>query len=245
MALLCLLSWIYLVEGAGTGMSSTAMSTLDFPPPAYSSRELSWSWTYTLIMVAMWWVMMIAMMVPSAAPMILLYARVYRHHSSEGDKVAPTAAFLAGYLISWLLFSIAATALQWLLEQAGLVHSMMMWSSNQLLSAAFLLLAGAYQFSPLKQSCLLQCRSPAAYLSSNWLPGAPGALQMGFRHGLFCVGCCWSLMLLLFVGGVMNLFWIAGLALLVLLEKLLPAGALFSRLSGTVILGAGVYLLLA
>lgn len=182
------------------------------------------------------------MMVPSAAPMILLYGRVYRHNCQDGASAAPTAAFLCGYLVSWLLFSGAATLLQWLLEQAGLLHSMMMWSNNHLLSAGFLLLAGAYQFTSLKQACLLQCRSPAAYLTANWRPGASGAFRIGCRHGLYCVGCCWSLMLLLFVGGVMNLFWIAGLALLVLLEKLLPGGAWFSRLIGVAMLVTAGYL---
>ena len=242
MALLCLLSWFYLVDGAGTGMSSTAMSTLAFPPPVGSSEGVEWSWRYTFIMAAMWWVMMIAMMLPSAAPTILLYARVYRHNSEDSHNAAPTAAFLAGYLSSWLWFSLIATLLQWWLEQLGLVHSMMMWSSNHLLSAGFLLLAGAYQFSPLKQACLVHCRSPASYLSSHWLPGHSGALQMGFRHGIYCIGCCWSMMLLLFVGGVMNLFWIAGLALLVMAEKLLPGGVWLSRLSGAAMLLTAGYL---
>lgn len=240
--LLCLLSWIYLIDGAGTGMSSVAMSTPVFPPPIYSTDNADWDWHYTMLMLAMWWVMMVAMMVPSAGPMILLYGRVYRHNCRDSESVAPTAAFLAGYLVSWLLFSVTATLLQWLLERAGLVHGMMMWSSNHVLSAGFLLLAGAYQFTPLKHACLQQCRSPADYLSTHWRPGTSGAFRMGCRHGLYCVGCCWSLMLLLFVGGVMNLFWIAGLALLVLLEKLLPGGPWFSRLAGITMLAAAGYL---
>lgn len=243
MVALCLLSWFYLLEGAGTGMNSAAMSTPAFPPPIISGVVTSWDWNYAAIMLAMWWIMMIAMMVPSAAPMILLYGRVYRHNSRGSAAEAHTASFLSGYLVSWLLFSLAATALQWLLEQAGLVHGMMMWSTNHTLSAIFLLLAGAYQFTSLKQACLLQCRSPASYLSANWLSGPAGAFRMGFKHGVFCVGCCWSLMLLLFVGGIMNLFWIAGLALLVLLEKLLPAGPWFSQLTGIILLVAGAYLL--
>ena len=203
-------------------------------------------------MLAMWWVMMIAMMVPSAAPMILLYARVSRHNQkaavqdpADGPVLVPTAVFLAGYLLSWLLFSLVATALQWALEQAGLVHGMMMWSNSHTLSGVFLLAAGAYQLSPLKNTCLTHCRSPVSYLSAHWRKGRLGALRMGLAHGLYCVGCCWFLMLLLFVGGIMNLVWIAGLAIVVLLEKLMPQGGAIARIFGALMLASGAYLLLS
>lgn len=248
LGVLCLLSWWWLLDGAGTGMSTIAMTTWQFPPPPYSSMDdTAWPLRYWLLMAAMWWVMMIAMMLPSAAPMILLYARVCRHNHkvAEGaSALVPASTFMLGYLLAWLAFSLLATALQWALEQAGLVHGMMMWSSSNTLSAAFLLLAGAYQFSPLKNACLSHCRSPASFLSAHWRKGRWGALRMGVDHGLYCVGCCWILMLLLFVGGVMNLVWIAGLALLVLLEKQLPAGPWFARLSGALLLLGGGYLLL-
>ena len=241
--LLCLLSWYYLFAGAGTGMSTVAMSTWQFPPPVYDSMgQGNWSPAYWGIMLLMWWVMMIAMMVPSAAPMILLYARVCRRHQPEQRSVIPTAYFLLGYVIAWLVFSVVATLLQWCLEQAGLVHSMMMWSSSYLLSAGFLLAAGIYQLSPLKAVCLQHCRSPAGYLSANWRKGLSGALQMGLRHGIFCVGCCWFLMLLLFVGGIMNLVWIAGLAIFVLLEKMLPHATWIARGSGLFMLLLAGYL---
>ena len=241
--LLCLLSWYYLFAGAGTGMSTVAMSTWQFPPPIYDSMgQGNWSPAYWGIMLLMWWVMMIAMMVPSAAPMILLYARVCRRHQPEQRSVIPTAYFLLGYVIAWLVFSVVATLLQWCLEQAGLVHSMMMWSSSYLLSAGFLLAAGIYQLSPLKAVCLQHCRSPAGYLSANWRKGRSGALQMGLRHGIFCVGCCWFLMLLLFVGGIMNLVWIAGLAIFVLLEKMLPHATWIARGSGLFMLLLAGYL---
>ena len=243
LVLLCLLSWYYLFVGAGTGMSTVAMSTWQFPPPVYDSMgQGNWSPACWGIMLLMWWIMMIAMMVPSAAPMILLYARVCRRHQSDQLSVIPTAYFLLGYLIAWLVFSVAATALQWYLEQLGLVHSMMMWSNSHLLSALFLLAAGIYQLSPLKAVCLQHCRSPAGYLSANWLKGRSGALQMGLRHGIFCVGCCWFLMLLLFVGGIMNLVWIAGLAIFVLLEKILPRAAWMARGSGAFMLLLAGYL---
>jgi predicted metal-binding membrane protein len=203
LALICLLSWYYLLMGAGTGMGTVAMTTWEFPPPVYkSSGAGQWSASYWLIMFVMWWVMMIAMMVPSATPMILLYARVQRHahKQGQGEGVIPVLSFL--------------------------------------------LAAGIYQLSPLKGACLDHCRSPAEFLSSHWRKGRAGALRMGVDHGLYCVGCCWFLMLLLFVGGTMNLVWIAGLAIFVLLEKLLPRGDLFARSSGGLMLLLGVYLLI-
>ena len=248
MGLICLLSWWYLLAGAGTGMSTIAMTTWQFPPPVYdSSAQSHWPAIYWWVMLVMWWVMMIAMMLPSAAPMILLYARVARHNSKAQQGAAvlvPTAAFLVGYLLSWLAFSAAATLLQWSLEQLGLVHGMMMWSNNRALSGAFLLAAGAYQLSPLKYVCLDHCRSPVSYLTAHWRKGQLGALRMGVDHGLYCVGCCWFLMLLLFVGGIMNLVWIAGLAIFVLLEKLLTHGLWVARGSGCLMLLLGTYLLL-
>ncbi|MFV8817221.1 DUF2182 domain-containing protein [Haliea sp. E17] len=244
--LLLLLSWWYLLGGAGTGMDPRHMTTSAFPPPPLRGRTSAWGIDYWLLMLLMWWVMMIAMMLPSAAPTVLLFARVQRHNQAGQAAVsaAPTGSFLAGYLLAWLLFSAAATFLQWLLERAGLLHSMLMWSSSTTLSAIVLLLAGAYQFTPAKRTCLRHCRGPAVFLSRHWRPGARGALAMGLHHGLFCVACCWAMMLLLFVGGVMNLLWIAGLALLVLLEKLLPNGERLSRVFGLAALLAGLYLLL-
>jgi predicted metal-binding membrane protein len=236
-----------MLAGAGTGMSTLAMSTWEFPPPVYTDAGNGyWPLHYWGLMLLMWWVMMIAMMVPSAAPMILLYARVFRHNhkaAKGAPALVPTASFLSGYLLAWLVFSLAATALQWGLERAGLVHGMMMWSNSHVMSGVFLLAAGLYQLSPLKSVCLSHCRSPAAFLSSHWRKGSRGALLMGVDHGLYCVGCCWFLMLLLFVGGIMNLVWIAGLAVFVLLEKLLPQGLWFARLSGLVMLLGAAYLL--
>jgi predicted metal-binding membrane protein len=248
LAIICVLSWIYLVTGAGTGMSTVAMTTWEFPPPIYrSSGGGAWSSSYWLIMLLMWWVMMIAMMVPSATPMILLYTRVLRHaqQPDPGKTILPALSFCGGYLLAWGLFSLLATALQWVFERAGLVHGMMMWSTSHTLSGLFLLAAGIYQFSPLKNRCLMLCRSPAAFLSAHWRRGPAGALRMGVEHGFYCVGCCWSLMLLLFVGGIMNLVWIAGLAIFVLLEKLLPRGDWLARASGGLMIAVGGYLLLA
>ena len=257
LVLLCLLSWIYLFSGGGTGMNLWAMSTWQFPPTAMAptgqtggmmAMAMSWDGTYWLVMLIMWWVMMIAMMVPSAAPMILLFGRAYRRGHSRGQfesPLVPSAAFAGGYLIGWLVFSLAATALQWALEQAGLVHTMMMWSTSPWLSASFLIAAGIYQVTPLKNVCLDNCRSPIEFLSRHWRKGNWGALRMGLDHGLYCVGCCWFLMVLLFVGGVMNLVWIAGLAVFVLIEKLAPRGDLVGKAAGVLMLAAGGYLLLS
>lgn len=243
LTIICLLSWYYLLTGAGTGMSTLAMTTWEFPPPARGTGAGgTWSLQYTLVMLVMWWVMMVAMMIPSATPVILLYARVYRHNHGV-SSAAPTLAFLVGYLLAWLAFSVIATLLQWCLERLGLVHGMLMWSTSRTLSAALLIGAGLYQLSSLKQACLAHCRSPAAFLSAHWRRGTGGALNMGMRHGLFCVGCCWVLMALLFVGGTMNLVWIAGLTVMVLLEKILPGGRLLTTFTGLALLATGVTLL--
>lgn len=247
LAVICLLSWLYIAAGAGTGMSTAAMTSWQFPPPALMpSMENTWGWSYWVIMLLMWWVMMIAMMVPSAAPMILLYARVQGNVAERGGRssaIAPTAVFTAGYLAAWLGFSVAATSAQWLLEQAGLVHTMLMWSTSSTLSGVFLIAAGVYQMTPLKNVCLKHCRSPLHFLMHNMRKGVSGAFYMGIEHGAYCVGCCWVLMVLLFVGGTMNLVWIAGLAVFVLVEKIAPQGIWFGRVSGLVMIAAGVYLL--
>jgi len=241
---IALLAWLFVLAGAGTGMSIAAMTTWQFPPPLLPHANEAWPPQYWIIMLLMWWIMMIAMMTPSAAPMILLYARVVRHAQRQGQMapaVVPTAWFALGYLIAWLAFSTAAVSVQWGLERLGLVHMMMMWSLDKWLSAAFLFAAGAYQLSPLKEICLRSCRSPFEFLSRHWRRGRAGALRMGLGHGLYCVGCCWTVMALLFVGGIMNLLWIAGLALFVLIEKVAPFGRRIGRLAGVAMLAASAY----
>jgi predicted metal-binding membrane protein len=247
LALLTALAWLALLQGAGTGMNPAAMTTWQFPPPRVTLAPGAWSAGYALTMLAMWWVMMIAMMVPSAAPMILLYARVVRHapgQSAPQDALGAAAAFAAGYLVCWLAFSMLAVGLQLALERAGLIDGMMMWSTTRSLTAALLLAAGLYQLSPLKSACLDHCRSPAAFLAQHRRPGKRGALHLGLVHGAYCVGCCWVLMLLLFAAGIMNLVWIAGLAILVLGEKLLPFGPRLARLTAGLLIAAGLYAIL-
>lgn len=245
---ICVLAWWWIIIGAGTGMNAAAMTSWAFPPTTDTpSGARPWSLAYWGLMAAMWWVMMIAMMVPSAAPMILLYARVARQgqrHGQIAEGRLPTGAFALGYLAVWFGFSLGATALQAWAEGAGLVHGMMMWSTAPWLSAALLIAAGVYQLSPLKNVCLKHCRSPVAFLSGHWRGGTTGAFRMGIDHGAYCLGCCWSLMALLFVGGIMNLVWIAGLAIFVLVEKIAPGGVWIGRIGGAGLVAAGLYVLI-
>jgi predicted metal-binding membrane protein len=236
---LTLLAWLALLAGAGTGMDPVAMSGWLMPlalPPALSS---SWTPFYWLIAFLMWVVMMVAMMLPSASPTILLYARIVRRAGKGSDLNATIslAVFASAYLAVWSLFSLLAVILQWALEHLGAMSAMMS-SRVELLSGGLLVAAGLYQLSPLKEACLTHCRGPAWFIAAHWRPGLVGAWRMGFAHGAYCVGCCAGLMLLLFVGGVMNLTWIAGLTLLVAIEKLAPFGpATAKAMAGALIAG--------
>ena len=183
-------------------------------------------------LVVMWWLMMVAMMLPSATPAVLLYARVRQQHAPRA--VASTWVFVAGYLGVWLLFSIAAAIAQQLLTGPSMALD------NRTAASAVLIAAGLYQLSPLKSACVTQCRSPAAFLTSHWRPGWAGAVRLGLMHGVYCLGCCWMLMTLLFVGGVMNLLWVIALTLLVAIEKLAPRGRLFGRAAGFGLIGWGL-----
>ncbi len=192
----------------------------------------------------MWVVMMIGMMTPSAAPMILIYARVGRQAATAGQPFAASAWFAAGYLLSWTVFSLAATSLQWALERAALLTPMMESASN-ILGGIVLIAAGLYQWTAFKNVCLSYCQAPLGFIMRHggFRRQPTGALALGFRHGLYCIGCCRALMVLLFVGGVMNLFWIAALAVLVLLEKVVPFGRLLARLAGIAFIASGAWLL--
>jgi predicted metal-binding membrane protein len=179
----------------------------------------------------MWAVMMVAMMLPSATPVVLLFVALERRRG----RVGRTAAFVAGYLVLWSGFSAAAAALQWALQRAAITDAAA--PTLGLFGAALVGAAGLYQLTPLKRACLAYCRSPVDALAGHWRPGRGGAFVMGARHGLYCLGCCWLLMALLFVTGVMNLLWVALLALVVLAEKLAPGGARLARWSGVALLG--------
>lgn len=194
------------------------------------------------LMFAMWGVMMVGMMLPSATPTTLVYAAVARKAAREGEVVAPVALFVAGYLAMWLLFSLAATFAQWGLERAALLSPMLV-ASSPALGGGLLVGAGVYQLTPLKNACLEHCRSPAYFLAERWRPGRAGALWLGVEHGAYCLGCCWVLMGLLFVGGVMNLLWIAAITLFVLLEKVVPHGVGGGRLAGLGMIAVGALVL--
>ncbi len=189
----------------------------------------------------MWAVMMVAMMVPAASPMILIFDAANRKRLNAITGTIRTGLFLLGYLLVWAGFSVLAAFAQWGLHAAALISPAMdvaPWLGGLLLVAA-----GIYQFTPLKDACLSRCQSPFGFILTEWREGASGALVMGLRHGLFCVGCCWVLMVLLFVAGVMNLLWVAAIAAFVLLEKVLPFGRLVSRLSGAALVVWGGWLL--
>lgn len=198
---------------------------------------------YFAVTYLMWSVMMVGMMTPSVAPTVTLFGRVNRH-GAPATATARTAAFAGGYLLAWLGFSLLATVLQIALIDAGWSDAMGV-SARPVLTAGLLLAIGVYQWLPAKRACLAHCRSPAAFLVAAHRPGVAGALQMGLRHGLYCIGCCWGLMLLLFVGGVMNLLWVAAIAALVLAEKLLPHGDLLRRLAGIAAVLAAIAVLCA
>ena len=199
-----------------------------------------WSAADFALTFAMWAVMMVGMMVPSAVPMSLLFASVARRARAQGDVVAPTFVFVSGYLALWTLFSLAATGAQWALERGALL-SPMLSSTSAAFGALLLGAAGLYQWTPWKNACLAQCRTPALFLSAHWGDGRWGAFRLGAAHGLYCLGCCWVLMALLFFGGVMNLVWVAGLSLFVLLEKAAPRGAALGRLTGGALVVAGAW----
>ena len=237
LAVAIVLSWAWIVPmahdmyGAMSGSAAWMMTS-------------DWDLRHQTLLFLMWLVMMAGMMLPSAAPTLLLYAQVLRH-SPDAQPVTPQVyAFAAGYLAIWTIFSLLATLLQRLLADA-LVLSPMMEIKSPVLGGALLIAAGVYQLTPFKRSCLESCRSPAAFIAARWRRGRAGAWRMGLEHGLFCLGCCWLLMLLLFAGGVMNLVWIAAITVFVLLEKLLPAGRYSGRLSGVLLIGSGLCSMLA
>lgn len=183
-------------------------------------------------MFLMWAVMMTAMMVPTAAPMILIFASVNRKRQEQLRPFVPTGVFLSGYVLVWCGFAASATVANWALHINDQLDMMMGASTSAYLGGSLLLAAGAFQWSRLKYACLSHCRSPLSFLMTDWKEGRWGALKMGLHHGIYCVGCCWILMALLFVLGIMNLAWIAALAGFVLLEKVIPQGAKVSRAAG-------------
>ncbi|MEX0301659.1 MAG: DUF2182 domain-containing protein [Leisingera sp.] len=240
-----LLSALYTVFGVGMDMSAVEMTRMARPigEPMQMGGQSVWTPAYAVLIFLMWWVMMIAMMTPSAAPVLLLFTAIKKAGARPDQAPLLSLLFLSGYLLSWGVFSITATAMQWGLETVGLSDGLMMSLNSRALAGALLLAAGAYQFTPYKHACLTHCRLPVQFLTAHNRTGLAGAVLMGAHHGLFCLGCCWALMLLLFAGGIMNLYWIAGLALYVLAEKRFARGRLFTRAAGGLLILAGSYVL--
>ena len=231
LAALTVAAWLYLVHiAAHMAMPEMAMAVPAMHP---------WSWVELGALVVMWAVMMVAMMVPSAAPMIVMFATINRKRREQQKPFVPTAVFLAGYLVVWTGFSVLAALAQWALHAVALLSPIMV-TTSPLLGGLLLMAAGAFQWTRLKAACLVHCRSPLSFVVAHWREGRAGAFRMGLHHGLYCLGCCWLLMALLFVAGIMNLVWVAAIAVFVLVEKVLPRGEVVGRVAGVVLAGAGV-----
>jgi predicted metal-binding membrane protein len=242
------LAWGYLLWlAADMHMGGMDMSSFRLIPSGMGlmvPAHTPWHAMEFAFVFAMWIVMMVAMMTPSATPMILIYARVGRQTDAQGTPLAATPWFAVGYFLPWTAFSLVATLVQWAVERTALLNSTMATTSN-VLGALVFVAAGTYEWTRLKDLCLVQCQNPFAFLMHHggYRRDVPGALMLGFRHGVYCVGCCWVLMTLLVVGGVMNVLWMLLLALLILLEKVTPLGRLIASVAGTVLIAAGVWLL--
>ena len=233
---------MYLVKGPMPGMTSgedmsgmSGMAGMDMS----GGTLADWGAREAFLLFAMWAVMMVAMMLPSAAPMILLFARVRANRLGTGRRSTPTFFFTGGYLAVWVAFSAAAALMQWTLHSLA-VLSPGMRTVSPFVTGAILIGAGVYQWMPLKQNCLSHCQSPLGFLTTSWREGKRGAISMGMKHGAFCLGCCWALMALLFAGGVMNLAVVAAISIAVLIEKVVPAGQLIARVYGIVLITAGI-----
>jgi predicted metal-binding membrane protein len=237
LAVISALSWAYV------SYLAIDMNTTDMGMEMAMPRMQAWSVMEFILTFVMWAVMMVAMMTPSAAPMILVFAGINRRRRKQQVSYVPTSVFLLGYLVVWAAFSVLATAAQWGLHTASLL-SPMMASTNPILGGVLLLVAGIYQWTPLKHACLSKCRSPLGFVLTGWREGGWGAFLMGLKHGGYCAGCCWSLMTLLFVAGVMNLIWVAAIAGFILLEKVVPAGDRLGRVAGILLAGWGVWMVM-
>ena len=235
LAAMVLVAWLYLFH------AKTAMTGMDMPGMIMPESQ-QWGAMAVFLLFVMWVVMMVAMMLPSAAPMIFAFLGVNHRRQTAGREFVPVGIFVAGYLAVWTAYSAVATLAQWGLHNAALL-SPAMAATSPFLSGALLIAAGIFQWTPLKHMCLHGCRSPLSFLMSEWRDGRAGAFVMGLRHGSYCVGCCWVLMALLFVAGVMNLLWVAVIALFVMAEKTLPRGELLGQVTGVALVAAGVALM--
>jgi predicted metal-binding membrane protein len=247
LTLLTALAWSYLLWlSADMAMGGMEMGDFRMIPSGMGlmvPAHTPWLAMEFVFVFAMWTVMMVGMMTPSAAPIIVMYARVGRQTETQGTPFAATVWFTAGYFLVWVTFALLATLVQWALERTALLDSWMASTSN-ILGGLLFVAAGSYQWTRLKDVCLAQCQRPFAFLmrQGGFRRDAPGSLMLGLRHGAYCVGCCWALTALLLVGGVMNVLWIALLALLIILEKVIPFGRQIAPLAGIVLVAAGAWL---
>jgi predicted metal-binding membrane protein len=240
LAAIAVLAWLYLFH-TKTAMQGMDMHGMEMPGMVMPGLT-DWGVPTVLLLFVMWVVMMVAMMVPSAAPMILAFLTVNERRRATARPLVPVAIFLLGYLAVWTAFSAVATLAEWRLHQAALLSSAMATTSPAL-NGGLLIAAGIFQWTTPKRACLKGCRSPLSFLMSEWREGTAGAFVMGLRHGVYCVGCCWVLMALLFVAGVMNLFWVAVIALFVMAEKILAKGELLGHIAGIGLMIAGAALM--
>jgi predicted metal-binding membrane protein len=252
LSVITVLAWLYLWFVAGQMRADLAQPIPSMPDmpgmamPAVMPGFAQWSWAHAISQLAMWAVMMVGMMTPSVALTVLIYARVADHAAKQGVRFAPPLWFVLGYFAAWTAFALLATASQWGLERAALLTPMLA-SANRYFGGAVLIAAGAYQWSPLKDSCLSHCQAPLSFIQQHggFRPGIVSSLQLGLSHGAYCVGCCWTLMALLFVAGIMNLVWIAAIMVLVLVEKVAPYGRTIARIAGSSAVVAGAWMLIA
>jgi predicted metal-binding membrane protein len=244
------LAWGYLLWLAADmdhmgGMDMSGFRTIPTGMGWMAPVTAPWSTIEFAFVFAMWAVMMVGMMTPSAVPMILMYARVGRQAAQQGKPFAASGWLAGGYLLVWIGFALVATCVQWALERSALLTTMMAAASG-VFGGIVLIAVGLYQWTPLKNACLRYCQSPLMFISryGGFRPDARGSVVLGIRHGAVCVGCCWALMALLFVGGIMNVLWIAAITILVLAEKVIPAGRAIARIAGAGIFVQGVWVLI-
>ena len=244
----------YTVLGVGMNMSAIQMtpglgqSQMSMPNMSAMKKMAAtpavWTFNYSVLMFFMWWTMMIAMMLPSASPMILLYTALIRRTKKAKSIIRQVTSFICGYLLAWAAFSLFAAALQSQLELRDWMSPMMMEATNIYLAAGILIAAGVYQLTPLKTVCLEKCRQPASFLANYKNTWVNSPLRIGLVHGFYCVGCCWFLMGLLFFGGIMNLYWIVGLIIFVAIEKLHEKGIIFGKILGGGAIVSGIAFLI-
>jgi predicted metal-binding membrane protein len=248
LSLLTALAWSYVLWlSANMAMGGMYMAGFRMIPSGMGlmmPAGMPWRAMEFALVFAMWAIMMVGMMTPSAAPIILMYARVGRLTEAQGTPLIATVLFAAGYLLVWIAFALLATLVQWAFERSALLDFAMAGSSN-VVGGLLFVAAGSYQWTRVKEMCLAQCQTPFAFLmrQGGFRRDALGSLMLGLRHGAYCVGCCWALMTLLLVGGAMNLLWIVLLALLIVVEKGTPSGRPIAHLVGIILVAAGAWLL--